>query len=64
LQWREVHQGGDSWTPEIAAVRCWVAAMIQSVGVMMGTAMAWCLKQNVSVRRLPPVPFIMVWMQW
>jgi hypothetical protein len=37
--------------------------MIRSVGVMMGTAMAWCLKQNVSVRHLPPVPSMMAQMQ-
>ncbi len=35
-----------------------------TVGVMMGTVMAWCLKQNVLVRCSPPVPSMMAWMQW
>ncbi len=55
--------GGNSCTPVIAAARARVAAMMRLVGVIEGTGIAWCLKQNVSVRRSPLVPSIMAQMQ-
>jgi hypothetical protein len=55
--------GGDSWVPLMAAVSARVAAMMRSVAVIGGTGIAWCLKQNVSVRRSLPVSSMRAQMQ-
>ncbi len=55
--------GGDSWVPLMAAVSAQVAVMIQSVALIGGTGIAWCLKRNVSVRRSLPVSSMRAQMQ-
>jgi hypothetical protein len=54
--------GCASWMPVMGSVRICVAARIQSMDVMVGTCMVWCLKRKVSVRRSLPVPSIIVHM--
>ncbi len=54
--------GGASWMLVMASVRRCVVATILSVDVIVGTGMAWCLNQKVSVSCSPPVPSIFVCM--
>ena len=41
--------GGDSWTPVMATVRACMATMMQLLGVIDGSGMAWCLYRKVLV---------------
>ncbi len=49
--------------PVMSSVRCRVAAMTLSMGVMVGTGLAWWLKQNLLVSCSPPVSAMIVQMQ-